>query len=571
MTRNAMKTFGSHVLLKNLRAQRSLTRAALCEFLTNTRKTEWVTKHIPVPSVECVARFALLTLLAGASGVFAQFPSAAGSPGGSSGGTTAVGLPASGRNNQGGSVGATEQPVPGTTTSVNTLNPSVQISGPYSGSARSTTAMPFSGKLSLQEALQRGLASNLGAIGVTQNARQTSAQVKVARSALLPNINGNLSETVQQSDLAAFGLRIPSVPGFHFPTIVGPYNYFTLQASLSQSVANLTTINNYRSARATDRASQYSMQDARDLVTLAVGGAYLQVLAAQARVDAAQTQLVTANAVFDQSTEQHGQGVLAQLDVDQNQVRMLTQQQQIITLRNDLAKQKINLARLTGLPPNADYQLADNFSFSPAPVQSVDAAVAQAKQQRADLKAAQAQVEAAAKALSAARAERLPSVSVNGDYEVIGTNPAQSHGAFTAAGAVSIPLWQGGRTEGDIGQAQAVLAQRQAELEDTLGQIEAEVREAYLDLEAAAGQVEVARKNLQVGQETLQMTSLRMEAGVVNTLEVVQAQQTVANAQLDLISSIFAHNLAKLSLARALGHISDELPNLLKPQAAPLP
>ncbi len=161
---------------------------------------------------------------------------------------------------------------------------------------------------------------------------------------------------------------------------------------------------------------------------------------------------------------------------------------------------------------------------------------------------------------SAARAERLPSVAVSGDYEVIGTNPAQSHGAFTAVGTVSIPLWQGGRTAGDIAQAEAVLAQRQAELEDTRGQIEAEVREAYLDLEAAAGQVEVARKNLQVAQETLEMTRARMEAGVVNTLEVVQAQQTVASAQLDLINSVFAHNLAKLSLARALGHASRSAP-----------
>ena len=187
--------------------------------------------------------------------------------------------------------------------------------------------------------------------------------------------------------------------------------------------------------------------------------------------------------------------MLGRLNVDQSQVRTLTQQQQIITLRNDLAKQKINLARLTGLPPNAGYQLTDSFPFSPAPVQSVDAAVAQAEQQRADLKAAQSQVEAAAKALSAARAERLPSVAVSGDYEVIGTNPAQSHGAFAVVGTLSIPLWQGGRTAGDIAQAEAVLAQRQAELEDTRGQIEAEVRQAYLDLEAAAGQVEVARKN----------------------------------------------------------------------------
>jgi outer membrane protein TolC len=497
----------------------------------------------------------LLTALAGAGGVFAQSSSGAG--------PAAVVLPASGRNNPGGSVAAAEQPVPGTTTSVNTLNPSVQISGPYSGSTRSTTAMPFSGKLSLREALERGLAYNLGAVGLAQTVRQTGAQVTVARSALLPNINGNLSETVVQNNLAAMGLRI-SVPGFHIPTIVGPFNYFALQATLSQTVANLTAIDNYRSARATARASQYSLQDARDLIALAVGGAYLQVLAAQARVDAAQAQLDTANALFHQSTEQHREGVLGRLNLDQSQLRTLTQQQQIITLRNDLAKQKINLARLTGLAPNAGYQLTDSFPFSPAPFPSVDAAVAQAEQQRADLKAAQSQVEAAAKALSAARAQRLPSAAISGNYEVIGTNPAQSHGAFTVVGTLSIPLWQGGRTAGDIAQAEAVLAQRQAELDDTRSQIEAQVRQACLDLEAAASQVEVARQNLQVAQETLEMTRARMEAGVINTVEVVQAQQTVASAQLDLIDSVFAHNLAKLSLARALGHATDRIPSLLK-------
>ena len=508
-----------------------------------------------------------IVLMFVASTALAQ-PPAGGAASGSN--PSAVILPASGRNNQGGSVGVAQQPVAGTTTSVNTINPTVQISGPYSGSARSTAAIPFSGKLAFQEALQRGLAYNLGAVGIEQNVRQTSGQATVARAALLPNISSSLNETVQQTDLVAFGLRISApVPGFRFPTVVGPFNYYSLQASLSQEVANLTAVNNYRSAKATARASQYSLQDARDLVTLAVGGAYLQVLAAQARLDASQAQLETANAVFHQSSEQHAQGVLGQLNVDQSQVRTLTQQQQMITLRNDLAKQKINLARLTGLPPNPDYQLTDSFSFSAASVPKVEDAVAQAERERADLKAAESQVEAASKALSAARAQRLPSLALSGNYEVIGINPAQSHGAFTVMGTLSVPVWQGGRIAGDIAQAEAVLAQRRAELEDTRSRIEADVRQVYLDLDAASGQVEVAQKNRQVAQEALEMTRARMEAGVINTVEVVQAQATLANAQLDLIDSIFAHNLAKLSLARALGHAGDRLPNLLKPSSQP--
>jgi outer membrane protein TolC len=505
----------------------------------------------------------LVTLLGGAGVALAQFAPQASS----ASAPTAATLPTSGRGNEGGSVGVAEQPVAGTTTSVNTLNPTVQISGPYSGSALSTKAMPFSGKLSLREALQRALAYNLGSIGMAQTLRQNSGQIAVARSELLPNINSNFTETGEQVDLATFGLSF-SVPGFRIPAVVGPFNYFALQGTVSQAVVNLTALRNYRSAKATARASQYSLQDARDLVALAVGGTYLQVLTAQARLDAAQADLDTANAVFHQSTEQHTQGVLGQLNVDQSQVRSLSQQQQIITLRNDLAKQKINLARMTGLPPNPDYQLTDNFPFSPAPVTNLEDALAQAEKERADVKAAQAQVEAAAKALSAARAERLPSASVSGDYEVIGTS-VTSHGAFSVTGTLSIPLWQGGRVSGDIVQAQAAFAQRQAELEDIRGQVEAEVREVYLDLEAAAGQVEVARKNQQVAQETLTMTRARMEAGIINTVEVVQAQQTVANADLDLINSVFAHNLAKLNLARALGNAMERLPSLLQYQTSP--
>jgi outer membrane protein TolC len=448
-------------------------------------------------------------LLAGGDAARAQFGQPAAGPA-----PAAMVLPASGRTNQGGGVAAAQQPVPGTTTSVNTLNPSVQISGPYTGSTPST-AKPFAGKLSLRDALERGVAHNLGAVGLSHTVRQNRAQVTVSRSALLPNVTSAVSETIEQVNLAAMGFHI-NVPGFRIPTVAGPFNFMNLQVSLNQNLANLTAVNNYRAARATARASEYALQDARDLITLAVGGAYLQVLAAQARLDAAQAQYATANAVFHQSTGQHAAGVLGRLNVDQSQLHALTQQQQIITLRNDLAKQKINLARLVGLPPDPGYELTDSFPYSPAALQDVNQAVAQAAQQREDLKAAQSQVEAASRALAAARAERLPSISVSSDYQVIGTNPSQAHGAFAVTGTLSIPIWQGGKAGGDIAQAQAVLDQRRAELEDTRGQIESEVRQVYLDLAATAGQVEVARKNVQVAQEALEMSRARMEAGVVN-------------------------------------------------------
>lgn len=477
-------------------------------------------------------------------------------------GAAANQLPISGRG-QAGSVAAAQSPVPGTTTSVNTINPTVQVQGPYTGST-SAAARPFSGQLSLREAIDRGLQYNLGAVGLEQAVRQARGQARSVRSALLPNLNGNLSETVEQVNLAAFGLRIRSpFPGFAIPTVTGPFNYFDLRASLSQSVADLTAWHNYKSASEVLRANRLSAQDARDLVVLAVGGAYLQVIAAKARIGSARAQLDTANALYQQTSQRRGVGLVTQIDVNRSQVQAQTQQQRLVSLQNDLAKQKINLARMTGLPPNDRYDVTDSVPYSPAPVRDVDDALRQAFAQRSDLKAAQAQVRAAEQARSAARAERLPSLALSADYGAIGVNPSQAHGTFAVTGSLRFPIWQGGKVEGDLEQAESALAQRRAEMEDLKGRVESDLRSAFLDLEAAASQVDVARKNLDVTRETLKLTRQRYDEGVSDNVEVVQSQESVAAAELDYINSVFAHNVAKLSLARAIGRATESLPQFL--------
>lgn len=173
---------------------------------------------------------------------------------------------------------------------------------------------------------------------------------------------------------------------------------------------------------------------------------------------------------------------------------------------------------------------------------------------------------AAERSRSAAPAERLPSLALSGDYGAIGTNPSQSHGNFTVAGTLRFPIWQGGRTEGDIEQAEASLDQRRAELEDLRGRIQSDVRNAFLDLQTTSNQVEVSRINQRVARETLDLTRQRYDAGVTDSVEVVQSQEGVASADLDYITSLFAHNLAKLTLARVIGHAEENLPMFLKLQ-----
>jgi outer membrane protein TolC len=478
--------------------------------------------------------------------------------------TLATQLPLSGRSGQSGSVTAVEAPIAGTSNSVTTINPSVQVQGPYAGSSSSTASMPFTGKLSLRDAVQRGLNYNLGATGLNRAVRQAQGQTEIARSSLLPNVGGYLAENLNQVNLAAEGFRIHiPIPGFTFPTIVGPYNNIDLRGSVTQSVVDLTAINNYRSSNEVYHAAQFSARDARDAVVLAVCGAYLQVLATAERVKSAHAQLDTATALYKQTLDERQVGVAAQVDADRSEVEELTQQQRVISLETELAKEKISLARMTGLPSGADYELTDAVPFAAAPALDLDAAIHEALDRRSDIKAAEAQVRAAEHALTAAHDERLPSLTINGNYGAIGTNPAQAAATFSAAATLNIPIWQGGRTEGDIREATATLTQRQAELEDLKGQVESDVRNAYLDLQAATNQVKLARRNLQVTQETLDLTRQRFDAGVTDNVEVVQAQESLTSAELDQINSVFAHNVAKLSLARAVASAADNLQQFL--------
>ena len=473
-------------------------------------------------------------------------------------------LPLSGRSSQNGSVTASQAAIPGVTSSVNTLNSTVQPQGPFAGSA-STVSRPFSGKLSFRDALDRGLAFNLGEVGLSQAIRQGRGQARVARSALLPNLNAALSETVQQTNLRALGIRFNSpIPGVAIPAVVGPFNYFDLRAKLTQTVANITQLNNYRAAKELLVSNEQSAQDAKDLVVLAVGGAYLQVIAAEARINSQHAQIQTAEASFRQATEQRGAGVLSLTDLNRTEAQLLTERQRLVSLENDLSKRKINLARLVGLPATDAYEITDDIPYSTIPQIDEDKALKEAYESRSDLKAAEAQTRAARYSRTAARAERLPSLSLSADYGTIGTNPAQAHGTFAVVGTLNLPIWQGGRAEGDIEQAEAALVQRHAELEDTRGRVEADVRSAFLDLRAAAQQVEVARRNIEISRQNLELTQQRLEAKVTENVEVIQAQQASATAQLDYIDSVFAHNVAKLSLARALGNAADQLPRLLK-------
>jgi outer membrane protein TolC len=407
-------------------------------------------------------------------------------------------------------------------------------SNTYQGSLVKQAPVPGVLALTLDQAIHMGLQYNLGLVLSGTNAGSARAQQLQQLQALLPTVTGTAKESAQQTNLRAEGLSIPG-----FPTIIGPYAYTDIRASAQWSLLNLSSLDNYLASKHNFQGSKLSVEDAKDMVVLTVGNAYLLCIADASRVQSAQAQVRTSKVSLDQAVANHEAGTAPLLDELRARVDYQTQQQTLISAQNQYEKDKIALARTIGLPLEQSYELADQAPFKSLDNVDVNAAVQQGLAHRQDLQALQQQVEGA-------RASRS-------DYGDIGPTLGHSHGTFDAVGTASVPLFEEAKLRGDARDAQAQLEQKQAQLNDLRGQIGADVRNSILDIEAAAKQVSVATSNAALAAEALSEAQQRYVAGVADNLAVSQAQAAMAQADDLLVSSLYQHNVAKLSLARAMG------------------
>ncbi len=419
---------------------------------------------------------------------------------------------------------------------------------PNFGSVPSGTASSEVLHLTLREAINRATRYNLGEIESGENARIARGQRLRALSALLPQVSAGSSESVQQLSAATLGIQVPQIPA-----VIGPFSFSTAQASASQTLFSFESIQRFHAAASAEQAAQLTYSDTLDVITLIVGNAYLQVIQAGSRVNAEEAQVQNAQALYNQAVDQLQAGTSPKIDVTRSGVQLHTEQYNLSIARNNFAIAKLNLSRAIGLPLGQAFDLADRLPYADIKPQTVDDALSTAYKSRSDFWAALRSLKSAQEQLSATRAERYPVLAVNGDYGVQGPNFGRLHGAFTFQAGVTVPVFTGGRIKGDITAAQSVLRQRKAEAENLRGQIDYDVRTAFLDLQAATEQVGVARQNVDLANENLSRSQERFAAGVTDSVEVVQAQQSLASANDQYISSLYSHNVAKLQLARALG------------------
>ena len=417
---------------------------------------------------------------------------------------------------------------------------------PFLGSVSKQQATPDSRPLSVKEAVQLALQNNLGLLLQEESEATARGAHWRALADLLPNVNGSLRESRQVINLEAYGFPAK-------PSIIGPFNIFDARVYLSQAVVDIEHLNDAKAASLNAKAAKYGITTARDLVVLVTVNLYLESVATASRVDMRRAQLDTAEQLLKQAQDLKDAGLVAGIDVLRAQVQVQTQRQRLIAAENDYDKSKLQLARAIGLPVGQPLTLTDKIPYATLPIPPLDQVLPKALESRADYLAAKSLVEAAEAAQAAANGTLLPSLHVDADFGAIGQTFGSAHSTYTVAANVRVPIFEGGRANARRAEAGSALRQRQAELEDLRGRIELEVRSALLDLKSADQQVQAAQTNVQLATDTLTQARDRFAAGVASNLEVTQAQESVAAASETYITALYGHNLAKASLARALG------------------
>ncbi|WP_263355109.1 TolC family protein [Acidicapsa acidisoli] len=420
---------------------------------------------------------------------------------------------------------------------------------PYLGgvAAGKLSATPV--QLSLNDAVAFGLKQNLAGVLATDAVTDARGQRWQALSELLPHVITDTGFGVHQVNVkAAFGLTIPGEP-----PIIGPFGYFDSRAYLTQSVFDWTSIERARSSQALLKSAEFSSKDARELIVLVIVSNYLLAIADQSEVESATSQRDTAKALFQQASDQKTAGLASTVDVLRSQVQLQSREQKLIVAQNNLAKQKLVLARAIGLPSGQKFEITTQIPYQELTPSGLDESIQSAYTDRADFQSQMNQVGSAELERKAASAERYPSLGAEADYGLSGVNPGSSHGTVDAAATLRIPIFQGGRVHGDVLRADASLTRERQRLEDLRARIDQEVRDAYLDLDAAAQEVSVEKSAVTLATRNLEQSRDRFTSGVTDNIEVVQAQDALAIASDAYIASLYSYNLSKISLARSTG------------------
>jgi len=408
-------------------------------------------------------------------------------------------------------------------------------------------------RLTLDQAVGLAIKQNPTAQIAVLAAAQSEQDKNIARAELLPQASARISDEAQKVNLQAqFGGKTP-FPGF--PKTLGPYQIFSAGPSVSAPVFDLALWQRYRAAQNTMGASKANSLSTREQVILLVVSQYIGTLRAVANVQASQSRVELAQALYDQAADLQKEGVGTGIDTLRANVELQNEKQRLLEAENERETLLYGLSRLLNLDPRQQLELEDSLSFFDTAQPEVESSIEAALAERQEWKALSSQVKAAEDQKKAAQYSRLPSVRFDGTFAYVGTSGNTTLPTYTYQGSVNLPLFTGGRIHSEIVRADLEIRKLEEQRADLGNQIALDVKTALLNLQSGRNEVQVANLGVQLSKEEVDQARDRFKAGVANNIEVIQAQDSLSRANDNQIAALYRFNQARADFARSIGQM----------------
>ena len=408
-------------------------------------------------------------------------------------------------------------------------------------------------RLTLDQAVALALKQNPTAQIAVLTAAQSEQDKNIARAELLPQASARLSDEAQKINLRAQFGGAPAFPGL--PKTIGPFQFFSAGPSVSAPVFDLTLWQRFLASRNTASASRANSLSTREQVILLVVSQYIGTLRAVANVEASQSRVDLAQALYDQAADLQKEGVGTGIDTLRANVELQNEKQRLLEAQNDRETSLYALSRLLNLDPRQKIDLADSLSFFETPQPEVEASIDEAMANREEWKALASQIKAAANQKKAAQYSRLPNVRFDGEFAYVGNSGSTTLPTYTYEASVNLPLFTGGRIRAQVVSADLEIRKLEEQRADLRNQIALDVKTALLNLDSARSEVQVANLGVQLSKEEVDQARDRFKAGVANNIEVIQAQDSLSRANDNQIAALYRFNQARADLARSIGQM----------------
>ena len=415
-------------------------------------------------------------------------------------------------------------------------------------------------RLTLEQAVNLALKQNTTARIAQITAAESTQDKNVARATLLPQANLSAGEQWERLNLAAeFGggaLPFNGLPaGTTVPGHIGPFSLFSAGVGFDGQIFDLTLFRRYQASRNSENASKFDSQSTREQVILLVVSQYIGTLRATADVQASQSRVELAQALYDQAADLQKEGVGTGIDTLRANVELQNEKQRLIEAQAQRETSVFGLSRILNLDPRQPVELADSLSFFETPQPDIETSIEEGLSTRPEWKALEQQAKAAEYQKKASSESRLPSAHYSGNYTQLGVSPSAVIPTYTYAGSVSMPLFTGGRIRAEIARANLEIQRIEQQQADLRNSIALDVKTSLINLGSSRNEVQVANLGVQLSKEEVDQARDRFKAGVANNIEVIQAQDSLARANDNQIAALYRFNQARADLARAVGQM----------------